>query len=301
MAATPRWRRYLRFWGPDPCADVDIEIAFHLEELARHYVALGLSSAEAQAKALRRFGNVAKIRSECLVVDRRFMRSTQRRAVLDALRHDVRDAARGLTRSPGFTAGAALILALGIGVTTVVYSFNKAVFFPTVPIEDSHRVVRFFAQNMARGVFFTALSEGEVADLTAATDSFEGRVAAYAIQSVTVSGDAEPERVTAMRATTNLFSVLKATPALGRAFSPEEAGSGSSVVVLSHRSWQKRWAGDPTAVGRAIRLNGRPHTIIGVMPERFWFESREIEAWLPLQAPRAQGEREARTLMAIGR
>src|SRR5262245_56254686 len=119
---TPMWRRYLRFWGTDPTADIDTEIAYHLEELTQHYVARGLSPRQAQAQALRRFGNIARVRAECLTVDEESVRAVRRRDVLDAFCHDLRDAWHWLTRSPGFTAGAAIMLALGIGFNTTIYS-----------------------------------------------------------------------------------------------------------------------------------------------------------------------------------
>ena len=301
MSKTAMWRRYLRFWGTDPPADVDAEIAFHVEQLTKHYVARGMSPEQAQAQASRRFGSVSRVRADCLTVDKGLAQEVRRREALDALRHDVGDAWRGLTKHPGFTAGAALILALGIGLNTTVYSFNKALLFPTVPIVDAPRIVRLWVQNMARGVFITPLSEGEVADLARATRSFEA-VAAYAVQPVTLTGGVDAERIPAMRATTNLFPLLRVSPALGRTFTPEDAtGDEPAVAILSHRTWQNRFAGDPQAVGRDIHLDGRRHTIVGILPEGFWFESREIEVWLPRPSPRGDGARDARTLMAVAR
>jgi predicted permease len=295
------WRRYLRFWGADPPADIDSEIDFHLEELVRHFVARGMTPDRARTEAARRFGNVARVRSECVVVDEGSRRAASRREAVDALSQDVRDAFRALRGNPAFTAGAALILALGIGFNTTVFSFNKALLFPSLPIEDPPGIARMWSQNMARGIYVQPLSEGDLADLIATSHSFE-EVAAYAIRPVTLTGISEPERIPALSATTNLFSLLRVSPALGRAFGPQDATNDANpVAILSDRAWRNRFGSDPAAVGRDIVLDGRPHTIVGVMPEGFWFDSRDIEVWLPRAAPREQDARDPRSLMAIGR
>src|SRR4029453_2575703 len=165
MGKTPMWRRYLRFWGADPPADFDNEIGFHLDELVKHFIARGMTAEQARLEASRRFGDVAHVRSECLSIAQGSMRATTRREALDALSQDVRDGIRSLIGNPAFTAGAALILALGIGLNTTVFSFNKALLFPSLPIDDAPSVVRIWSQNMARGIFVTPLSEGAAADI----------------------------------------------------------------------------------------------------------------------------------------
>jgi putative ABC transport system permease protein len=297
----PMWRRYLRFWGADPPADVDAELDFHLDELVKHFMARGLTAERARQEALRRFGDVARVRSDCLTVDRGTARAATRREALDALSQDIGDALRGLTRNPAFTAGAVLILALGVGLNTTVFSFNKALLFPSLPIDDPPTLVRMWSQNMGRGIFVQPVSEGDAADLLAASRSFAD-VATYATEPVTLTGAAEAERIVTMRATTNLFAVLRVSPALGRAFQPQDPGNEASpVAIVSNRAWRNRFGGDPAVVGRDIVLNGRPHNIVGVMPEDFWFESKDVEVWLPRSAPRSDGERDQRRLMPLAR
>ncbi len=299
--AGPMWRRYLRFWGADPPADVDAEIDFHLAELVRHFIARGMTEDQARLEASRRFGDVARVRSECVTAGEQSARGATRREVLDALSQDVRDALRGLTKNPGFTVGAALILALGIGFNTTVFSFNKALLFPSLPIDDVSSIVRMWSQNTPRGIFVQPLSEGDAADLITASGSFEN-VATYAIEPVTLTGGTEAERIQALSGTANLFALLRVAPAVGRAFQPPDATNDANpVAIISDRAWRNRFASDPAVVGRDILFNGRPHTIVGVMPEDFWFESKEVEVWLPRQAPRAEGSRDTRTLMTIAR
>jgi putative ABC transport system permease protein len=301
MGKTPMWRRYLRFWDANPLADVDAEIAFHLEQLEQYYLARGFTPDQARLESSRRFGNVAWVQSECAMEDRGSIRDARRREALDALSQDIRDAGRGLARNPGFTLGAALILALGIGFNTTSFSFNKAVLFPSLPIHDASSVVRMWLQNQARGIFVTPLSEGEVADVAAASRSLEA-VAAYVVQPVTLTGLGDAERIPAMRATTNLFALLRVSPALGRAFQPEDGiNDATAVAIVSDRVWRNRFGADPHAVGRDIVLDGRRHTIVGVMPEDFWFESKDVEVWMPRPSPRAEGARAPRTLMAVAR
>ena len=295
------WRRYLRFWGADPPADIDNEISFHLEELVKHLSARGLSEDEARVEAARRFGDVARVRSECVSAEERSIRVSRRRDGRDALSQDVRDAYRSLTKNRGFTLGAALILALGIGLNTTSFSFNKALLFPALPVGDPAGIARMWSQNMARGIFATPLSEGDFADLTAASRSFED-VAAYAIEPVTLTGGREAERIPAIRATTSLLRLLRVSPVLGRGFGQGDALTNATpAAILTDRTWRNRFGGDPSVIGRDIVLNGKPHTIVGVLAERFWFESKEVEVWLPRALPRADAAREPRSLMAIAR
>lgn len=298
---TAMWRRYLRFWGADPPADVDAEIDFHLEALVQHFIARGMSADQARVEAARRFGNAARVRSECLTVDEGWARAAARRETLDALSQDLRDGIRGLTGNPGLTLGAALILALGIGLNTTVFSFNRALLFPSLPIADAPGLVRMWSQNLARGIYVQPLSEGDAADLFRVSQSLDD-VAAYGIEPVTLTGGVEAERIPSMRATTNLFALLGVAPVLGRAFQPQDAANDASrVAILSDRAWTNRFSADRAAIGRDIVLNGRPHTIVGVMPPEFWFESKDVEIWLPRPVPRAEGARGARTLMTVAR
>src|SRR5678815_2074513 len=108
-----------------------------------------------------------------------------------------------------------------------------------------------------------------------AARSFEA-VAAFSVQLVTITGGTDAERLPAIRATTNLFPLLQVSPVLGRPFAPQDVTRDDPVVILSDRTWRNRFGGDTTIVGQSISLNGRPHTIVGIMPERFWFESRDI-------------------------
>jgi len=297
----PMWRRYLRLWGPNPRADVDAEISYHLDELVAYLIARGMTPDQAHAEAMRRFGSVPRVRAECEIVDQQSIRETRRRDVRDALWNDILDAFRGLRRTPGLTIGAALILTLGIGLNTATYSFNKALLFPSVPIGDAARVVRLWSQNMGRGVFANPLSEGEIADLAASTRSFE-TIAAYVLQPMTITGGPTAERVPVVRATINLFPLLQVAPSRGRPFTSEDATRQTDpVAILSDRAWRNRFAGSADVVGRTIHLDGRTYTIVGVMPERFWFEARGVEVWLPMPYPRTDGVRDARTLMAIAR
>jgi putative ABC transport system permease protein len=227
-------------------------------------------------------------------------RAKKRRDILDTVGQGVRFGARMLAKHPGSTAVAVLILALGIGANTTVYSLVSALIFPSVPIRESGRVVRLVSESPRRGIYVSPLSETELAALKSSTQSFVG-LAVYSIERFYLTGD-EPDRLVAVRCTVNLFDLLGVEPVLGRSFVPLEATPGREApVILSHRSWQVRFGADPAIVGRTVHLDGRAQTIVGVMPEDFWFASRDAEVWFPMSDPRLEGGRESRTLNVVGR
>jgi putative ABC transport system permease protein len=201
------------------------------------------------------------------------------------LTRDVRYALRTLRRTPAFTILAVLILALGIGANTAIFSLVSAVLLKPLPFVEPDRLVTLWTDASANGgpSSFEA-SPANFVDWKERNRSFED-VAGFANTSYNLTGEGEPQRLAAARTTPNLFSILGLQPLAGRTFGPDETAEASSVVVISESLWINRFAADPTVVGREISLDGSKYTVIGVVPPDFETPSSvfagEIDVWMP--------------------
>ena len=151
MSADPLPRRLRRFWRADARGDVEDEIAFHLEMRARDLTATGLSPAAARAASERDFGDVGAIRAACVTIDERRHRRERRVEYMDDLWHDLRLAVRSVRTAPGFALAAVLCVALGVAVTTTIFSAVHGILIRPLPYPDAERLVAVYAQNVARG------------------------------------------------------------------------------------------------------------------------------------------------------
>ena len=245
----PAWRRYIRFWGEDVRADVDDELAFHIEMRTRDNAAAGMTPEEARAEALSRFGDVGGIAGECRTIDDRVQRRRRRVELVDTVLQDLRYAARSLARSTGFTAAAVLTLALGIGATTALFSVVHGVLLRPLPYPDSERIVRAWQVNAEgnRG----NVSDANFADLRAGSRSFAALAEMALSTAVSVTGGDEPVRVPQARVSREFLAVMGVQPARGRAFLPEEQQlGGPPAVLVSHDFWTRHLGGGSDAIGR---------------------------------------------------
>jgi len=194
---------------------------------------------------------------------------------------DLKFAFRQLLKNPGFTAVVVLTLALGIGATTAIFSVVYAVVLRPLPFPESERLVAIWTQTPQ--VDRLPMAAANHRDLQAQNTVFEdiamlGRVSHY-----NLTGDGEPERLQGSRVAANLFPLLRVKPTLGRGFVQEENQPGRDrVVILSHSLWQRRYAGDPKIVGKTIRLEHVPYTVVGVMGPEFSYPTRDFQIWVPL-------------------
>jgi predicted permease len=216
---------------------------------------------------------------------------------------DVRLAAKSLRRSPGFTLIAIVTLALGIGANTSMFSiFNGYVLQPP-PYPDSGELERIYraTSRTPRG----GVSPADYLELKAVMGGF-GDIAAYADSNVSLSESGRaPEMAEGLRVSANLFSTLRSQPELGRGFRPEEEQFGNHrVLVISHRYWQDRFAGDPQIIGRAVRIDGEPYQIVGVLPAAFsdWRHLDSNDVYRPLGFDEKESrDRDATWVRVIGR
>src|SRR5262245_49313203 len=216
---------------------------------------------------------------------------------------DVRYACRALLRQPTFAAVAILTLVLGIGTNTAIFSVIKAVLLNQLPYQDPSRLV----------ILSETSPEGRP-DLVAALTYQDWKEQARSIADIAAfrqlryafAGDGVPLDVPSVRATPNLFSVLRANAVLGRTFRPADGVTGDDRVALLGRSfWERHFGGSPSVLGRTIQLDALPYTVVGVMPEEFDFPpSGNVDIWTPLSFDPADGHgrsRRARSLNLVGR
>jgi len=215
---------------------------------------------------------------------------------------DLRYALRSLTRNLGFTLAAIATLALGIGANTAVYSLVRGVLFRALPFAAPERLVALNETYPARGYTAMVASPPNYMDWKARSRSFSS-MAAYTTGDIALSAGGEPERLRATMVTADFFETLGVAPVAGRTFAPDEFVSGRDrVAILSHGVWQRRFGGDPTVVGRTIRLDGDEYRVAGVMPAAFRFPEDGPDAWVPLTfSDNVSTQRGAHYLSVVGR
>jgi predicted permease len=217
---------------------------------------------------------------------------------------DFRYGLRILLRNPGFTLAAIVVLALGIGANTAIFSIVNAVLLRPLPYEDPSRIIQIWHVPPAKsfpGMSFFSVSPANYLDWQSQNRSFK-QMAAYGFRSFTVGGGQRPEAIRGAAVAPDLFSILRVQPALGRVFSPEEdRPSQGNVVILGNKLWRNHFASDPSIVGRNVTLNGQTYSVIGVMPPKFKFPDW-ADLWVPLAWSNEQrAVRGNHNYMVIGR
>ncbi|MGH9442063.1 MAG: ABC transporter permease [Thermoanaerobaculia bacterium] len=215
---------------------------------------------------------------------------------------DLRHTARGLWKSPAFTAVAVATLALGIGANTAILGVVNGILLRPLPFPKSDRLVMIREDNPSKGFLAMTASPPNFLDWRAQNHSLQG-IAAFVRAGDALTGSGDPEWVKYAQTTSEFFSVLGTGPELGRTFSEGECVEGKDrVAVLSDALWRRRWGGRPDVVGSTLHLSGAPYTVIGVMPPRFEFPVSGHELWIPLSFPAdVATQRGAHYLSVIGR
>ena len=189
---------------------------------------------------------------------------------------------RLLRRAPGFAATCVLIVALGVGATTTIFSVTYGVLLRPLPYPDAERLVALWSwpPNATQRL---RVNPADQRELRSSNSVFEDIALANAPQNFNLIGSGEPERLVAARLSSNLLSVLRISPVLGRAFTPQEEQTGNDrVVLLGDGLWRRRFGADSSIVGRTINLSGNQYEVVGVMPSDFRFPEREHQLWIPL-------------------
>jgi predicted permease len=252
--------------------EMDAELRFHVESYAEDLVRNGFTREEAMRRAHLEFGGVEQTKEHC-----RDARGTN---LVDSLMQDVRFGLRLLRKSPGFTMVTVVTLALGIGANTMVFSVVNTLLLRPLPVERPNELA--FVENTHFG---PGQSFPNYKDLRDRNRTFAGLIG-YRIAPMEMETDSGGQRVWGYLATGNYFDVLGVQPVLGRFFTQrEDLNPGASpYAVLSYRAWRSRFGADPTIVGKTIRLNRLPYTVLGVAPPDF--HGTELfywpEVWVPM-------------------
>src|SRR5262245_984461 len=267
--------------------ELDEEVAHYHDEATADRVAAGQSPDEAQRSVRLEYGTPLAVRED--------VRASGWEYTIGTTLADLRYALRGLRTSPGFAAVVALTLALGIGATTAIFSAVKPVLFDSLPYPNADRVA----------VIWDHATDGSQIDLTFGTyreivqrsRAFDA-IAAMKPWQPTLTGAAEPERLEGQRVSAPYFQTLGVRPATGRDFeAPDDRPDAAPVVVISDGLWRRRFAGDPSVVGRNVVLNDARFTVVGIMPVGFEnVVAPAAEIWAPLQYDPALPDRKSTRL-----
>ena len=259
--------------------DIDGELRFHADMRAAALEREGFTPDEARREAARRLGNAASLRDRT--------READIWVAFESAWRDARYAVRLLRRSPGFTSAAVLTLAIGIGANTAMFGVLHGVLIRPLPYPEADRLFVLY-ENSSR-VGRTRVAPLHYVDWRQRSRGFV--MAAHVGTGFTLTGG-DPELVIGQMAAGDFFGVLGVQPALGRVFGDAELRSGTNdVMVLSHRLWQRRFGADPAVLGRKIVANGRPYTIIGVMPAGFSYQGPRYQLWVPFPLRGANPDR----------
>ncbi len=266
-----------------PRAEVDDELAYHIERRIQGYLAAGMSHDAARRAALARFGDIEAVRETCerlLIEDRR---AEARRDWIGDLRLDTRFAIRSMLRAPVFSLLAILTLALGIGANAAVFGVVKSVLLNPLPYAAPDRLMRVYAP-FRNGTFPKgSLSAGTVSDIRERQHVFSTSGAFQQPRDVIYSDGDAPRVVRAMFIEPSLLRTLGVSPIRGPGFRDEDALRDTTVVtMLTYATWQRLFNGDSNVVGRIVHLNGIPRTVVGVLPRSFVPPEGDPDFYQPL-------------------
>ena len=259
------------------------QLADEIESYIAHEIddnlARGMSREEAQRQAYLKFGNPQR------VLEEQWQWNTV--GVLDNLARDLRHATRTLLRDRGFTLVVVLVMAVGIGANTAMFTVVRSVLLKPLPFREPERLVMLF-ERMQTGnspYRFNVVAGGVFQHWQTEAPGFE-QMAALGTAGYNLSGTGGqlPEKIEGTKCSWNLFSTLGVQPAYGRVFvASEDAPNANAAVVLSWSLWRRRFGGDPSIIGKDIALDGQPWTVIGIMPAWFSYPDPETQVWTPVR------------------
>jgi predicted permease len=252
------------------------ELEFHLEQQIAENIERGMEPEQARLAALRLFGNPTLVREES--------RTQWSWNWLESASRDLRYGVRTLLRAPGFALTAILVMALGVGATTSLFTIVRSVLLKPLPFRDPDKLVMVYEHFRSDTKYpYNPVAAADFHDWRDQTHGFQD-MAAWRWYGCTISGDSGelPESLEAAAGSWNLFSVLGVEPALGRTFTADEDRLGANdVVILTWSLFQSRFGGDPSIVGKPVRIDSKPYTVAGVLPKSFTYPRPSVKVWVP--------------------
>lgn len=274
------------------------ELQYHLERLIADHIAGGASPTDARYAALREMGAIEGRKEEC--------RDARGLSLIEAAGRDLRDAGRQLRKYPLFTAAAVLTIAVGIGPNATMATIIGSVFRP-LPVPDGGQLAVLVTTTSGSSRIWQRLAYPDLQDCRASEVPFSD-LAAWGLNPVGLTVDGRTDLVMATAVSGNYFSTLRLDPAAGRLILPSdgELGGTQPIAVLSQSYWSRRFGRSPSVVGRDVRIDGRPFTIVGVAPENFHgtFALLSSEIFVPLelfQSRERLSNRDALAVRVVGR
>jgi predicted permease len=257
------------FQARDLDRTLDVEIESHIRLRADDYIGQGVLAAEAERLARIELGGLGELREA--------HRDARSLPLIETLVQDLRYAFRGMRRDTGFTVIAVLILALGIGANITVFSVVNTILLRPLPFRDAQQLVRIVQKNAGTGESDRTYTADATQDFQQQNRSFQSVSGYFAFtgpDNLKLIGPSHPVPVTGILVADKFFETLGVGPAVGRLFRPEEFVTHTgAATLLSYPFWQRQLGGNPNIVGKTINLNGKPVTIVGVLPDTFDFGS----------------------------
>jgi predicted permease len=290
-------RRFLRRRAKDE--DLAREIDAHIAEEVDDNLARGMSAEEARRRAYVKFGSTRNVRED-------LWRWNSVKRLEDILR-DLRYVARTLRRAPGFTLAVILVMALGIGASTAMFTVVRSVLLKPLPFREPARLIRLYEHSTDDKFSYNFVAAGIFAEWKKQSHSFSDLtiLSPFGEYNLSGAGGQLPEKVRAAECSWNLFATLGVEPALGRTFrSADDQLSAAATVVLSWGLFNRRFGGDPRILNHTIRLNAKTYTVIGVMPPWFAYPEQSIQLWTPIYHEQSAQDMQAldsHDFVAIGR
>lgn len=280
----------------------DAELAQELDAHLRHeiddYLAQGLSLPEATQRAHLKLGSTTRIREDIW--------KWNSLNLLEGILRDLVYAARTLGRTPGFAIMAVLVMALGIGANTALFTVVHSVLLKPLPFADPDHLVALYERSFDVNYPFNVIAPGVYAEWQKHQQSFE-QMAIFGSASYNLSGESGqlPERIEAVRASVEFFPALGVKPAYGRVFdAADDQPQADGTVLLSWGLWKRRYGGDISMIGKPILLDGKPYAVIGIMPSWFAYPDAQTQAWAAFHheiPPKELVDLDNHSFMAIAR
>lgn len=253
--------------------DLEAELQFHLAMREEKNKGECASADAARESAHRKFGNALSLKERC--------REMWMLVSLESLWRDLRYAARTFVRTPGFTSVVVLVMALGIGANTALFTVLRAVLLRPLPFAQADRLVSLYERDVVGHFPYNVVSGGDFEDWQKQAKSFEQMsVIGEDGANLSRSGQQLPEYINTHLCTYQFFPMLGIRPVVGRLFSPDDdRPDAQATAVLTYGLWKRRFGGDPGIVGQTIRLDSKPYTVIGVLPPAF-ISGTPTQVWL---------------------